>query len=588
MRWEARKMNEPRAGAGLELSANAMEVLEKRYLRRDELGQIAERPEQMLERVAGHVAMAEKRYGRDAELYRRRFLEMMARLEFLPNSPTLMNAGLPLGQLSACFVLPVEDSLPAIFDALKNMALIHQSGGGTGFSFSRLRPRNDVVGSTGGVASGPVSFMRIFDAATDVIKQGGRRRGANMAALRVDHPDILEFIGAKERAGVLENFNISVAATDEFMARARARAGGEIDLINPRTGRASGRAEAWSIMERVASAAWRGGDPGMIFIDRINAAHPLPGTIEATNPCGEQPLLPYESCNLGSINLSRMVKEGEVDWVRLGDLVALAVRFLDDVIDVNRFPLPEIEQATLQSRKIGLGVMGFAEMLILLKISYRSPQAVAMAEKVMSFISDEARRASSRLGEERGSFPLLEQSHLKSWPAMRNSTVTTIAPTGTISIIAGTSSGIEPLFALAYVRNVLEGARLLEVSPLFQRAAEARGIWSPQLQSQLAKKGSASGLAGVPEDLKELFVTALEIPPEQHVWVQAAFQKYTDNAVSKTVNLVERATVEDVRAVYHLAYDLGCKGVTVFRYGSRSQVLYLGNGETVPGCKYCG
>ena len=579
-------MNEPQAGAGLELSANAMEVLEKRYLYRDESGRIAEAPEQMLERVAGHVALAEKRYGGDSVYYSRRFLEMMARLEFLPNSPTLMNAGLPLGQLSACFVLPVEDSLPGIFEALKNMALIHQSGGGTGFSFSRLRPRNDVVGSTGGVASGPVSFMRIFDAATDVIKQGGRRRGANMAVLRVDHPDILEFIGAKERAGILENFNISVAATDEFMAKARG--GGETDLINPRTGRASGQLDAEAIMERVASSAWRGGDPGMIFIDRINAAHPLPGTIEATNPCGEQPLLPYESCNLGSINLARMVKEGEVDWERLGELVALAVRFLDDVIDVNRFPLPEIEKATLQSRKIGLGVMGFAEMLILLNISYRSPQAVAMAEKVMSFISQEARRASARLGEERGSFPLLGQSRLKGWAAMRNSTVTTIAPTGTISIIAGTSSGIEPLFALAYVRNVLEGARLLEVSPLFQAAAEAWGIWSPQLQSELARKGSVSGLAGVPEELKELFVTALEIPPEQHVRVQAAFQKYTDNAVSKTVNLAEKATVEDVRAVYHLAYDLGCKGVTVFRYGSRSQVLYLGNGETVPGCKYCG
>ncbi len=579
-------MNEPRAGAGLELSANAMEVLEKRYLRRDELGRIAEAPEQMLERVAGHVALAEKRYGGDAGQYRRRFLEMMARHEFLPNSPTLMNAGLPLGQLSACFVLPVEDSLPGIFDALKNMALIHQSGGGTGFSFSRLRPRNDVVCSTGGVASGPVSFMRIFDAATEVIKQGGRRRGANMAVLRADHPDILEFIGAKERDGVLENFNISVAATDEFMARARA--GGEIELINPRTGRASGRLGAEAIMERVASAAWRGGDPGMIFIDRINAAHPLPGLIESTNPCGEQPLLPYESCNLGSINLARMVKAGEVDWERLGELVALAVRFLDDVIDVNRFPLPEIEQATLQSRKIGLGVMGFAEMLILLNISYRSTEAVRMGEEVMKFISHEARRVSAQLGEERGSFPLLEQSRLKSWPAMRNSTVTTIAPTGTISIIAGTSSGIEPLFALAYVRNVLEGARLPEVSPLFRATAEERGIWSPQLQSELARKGSASGLAGVPEELKDLFVTALEIPPEQHVRVQAAFQKHTDNAVSKTVNLAEKATVEDVLAVYHLAYDLGCKGVTVFRYGSRSQVLYLGNGETVPGCKYCG
>ncbi|MGV8175024.1 MAG: adenosylcobalamin-dependent ribonucleoside-diphosphate reductase [Methanothrix sp.] len=578
-------MNEASDRAGLNLSANALEVLCRRYLSRDSAGQIAETPERMLSRVAGHVALAEKRHGCDAEHFRRRFLEMMRGLLFLPNSPTLMNAGLPLGQLSACFVLSVEDSLPGIFDSLKSMALIHQSGGGTGFSFSRLRPRNDVVRATGGVASGPVSFMRIFDAATDVIKQGGRRRGANMAALRVDHPDILEFIHAKEQAGVLENFNISVAATDDFMKKARG--GGEIDLINPRTGLAVGRIEAKEIMGQIASSAWRGGDPGMIFIDRINAAHPLPGTIESTNPCGEQPLLPYESCNLGSINLSRMVNEGEVDWERLGEIVALAVRFLDDVIDVNHFPLPEIEQATLQSRKIGLGVMGFAEMLILLNISYRSPEAVRMAEEIMKFISGEARRASALLGEERGSFPLLEESSLKGWAAMRNATLTTIAPTGTISIIAGTSSGIEPLFALAYVRNVLEGSRLTEVSPLFQAAAKARGIYSPELQAELAKSGTASGLAGVPEELKELFVTALEIPPEQHVRVQAAFQKYTDNAVSKTVNLAERATVEDVREVYHLAYDLGCKGVTVFRYGSRSQVLYLGNGETVPGCKYC-
>ena len=588
MRWDAREMNEAREKAGMNLSANARQVLEKRYLSRDLAGRIAETPEGMLQRVAVHVAQAEKRYGGDADLYRRRFLEMMAGLEFLPNSPTLMNAGLPLGQLSACFVLPVEDSLPGIFDALKSMALIHQSGGGTGFSFSRLRPRNDVVRATGGVASGPVSFMRIFDAATEVIKQGGRRRGANMAVLRVDHPDILEFISAKEQPGALENFNISVAATDDFMARARA--GGEIDLVNPRTGQAAAGMEAGEIMNRVAGSAWRGGDPGMIFIDRINAAHPLPGTIESTNPCGEQPLLPYESCNLGSINLSRMVKEGTggVDWEKLGEAVALAVRFLDDVIDVNRFPLPEIEKATLRSRKIGLGVMGFAEMLILMNISYRSPEAVRMAEEVMRFISQKARQASALLGEERGSFPLLEESRLKSWPAMRNATVTTIAPTGTISIIAGTSSGIEPLFALAYVRNVLEGARLAEVSPLFERAAEVRGIYSPQLRAELARKGTASGLTGVPEDLQELFVTALDIPPEQHVRVQAAFQKYTDNAVSKTVNLAEKATVGDVRAVYHLAYDLGCKGVTVFRYGSRSQVLYLGNGETVPGCKYCG
>jgi ribonucleoside-diphosphate reductase alpha chain len=570
----------------LKLGINAAEVLKKRYLRRDESGRVAETPGELFGRVASHVSRAEEKYGGDAENFRARFLKMMRELDFLPNSPTLMNAGLPLGQLSACFVLPVEDSLPGIFDALKNMALIHQSGGGTGFSFSRLRPKDDVVQATGGVASGPVSFMRIFDTATDVIKQGGRRRGANMGVLRVDHPDILEFIDAKSKPGFLENFNISVAATDEFMQKART--GGEIDLVNPRTGLAAGSLQAPELMNLIASSAWRGGDPGVIFIDRINAAHPLPGQIEATNPCGEQPLLPYESCNLGSINLSRMVMKGEINWGRLGELVSLAVRFLDDVIDMNRFPLKQIEEATLQRRKIGLGVMGFADMLLLLNISYNSSVAVRTAEEVMKFITEGARAESALLGEARGSFPLFEESRLKKWGAMRNSTVTTIAPTGTISIIAGTSSGIEPLFALAFVRNVLEGAHLLEVSSLFEQMAQKRGIYTPDLKAELARKGSVQDIAGVPQDLKDLFVTALDIPPEQHVRIQAAFQKYTDNAVSKTVNLPADATVSDVLQVYNLAYDLGCKGVTVFRYGSRSQVLYLGNGETLPGCKYCG
>ena len=570
----------------LKLGINALEVLKKRYLRRDESGQVAETPGEMFGRVASHVSRAETRYGDDAEYYRARFLKMMQELDFLPNSPTLMNAGLPLSQLSACFVLPVEDSLPGIFDALKNMALIHQSGGGTGFSFSRLRPKDDVVQATGGVASGPVSFMRIFDTATDVIKQGGRRRGANMGVLRVNHPDILEFIDAKSKPGFLENFNISVAVTDEFMQKART--GSEIDLVNSRTGLAAGRLNAAELMNLIASSAWRGGDPGVIFIDQINAAHPLPGQIEATNPCGEQPLLPYESCNLGSINLSRMVMKGEINWDRLGELVSFAVRFLDDVIDMNRFPLKQIEEATLHRRKIGLGVMGFADMLILLNISYNSGEAVRTAEELMKFITERARAESALLGEARGSFPLFEVSRLKKWGAMRNSTVTTIAPTGTISIIAGTSSGIEPLFALAFVRNVLDGARLLEVSPLFEQTAIARGIYTPDLKAELARKGSVQDIRGVPLDLKDLFVTALDIPPEQHVRIQAAFQKYTDNAVSKTVNLPADATVSDVLKVYNLAYDLGCKGVTVFRYGSRSQVLYLGNGETMPGCKYCG
>ena len=547
---------------------------------------IAETPEMMLERVAEHVSLSEKKYGEDAGAFRSKFLEMMRELMFLPNSPTLMNAGMPLGQLSACFVLPVEDSLSGIFESLKNMALIHQSGGGTGFSFSRLRPRGDPVRATGGVASGPVSFIRIFDAATNVIKQGGRRRGANMATLRTDHPDILEFIEAKEKPDAFENFNFSVAATDEFMRCARL--GREIDLINPRTGISAGRMNASDIMSRIASCSWRSGEPGMIFIDRINAAHPLPGCIETTNPCGEQPLLPCESCNLGSINLSKMVKKGEVAWERLAKVTALSVRFLDDVIDANRYPLPEISKTTRMSRKIGLGVMGFAEMLISMGISYSSPEAVRLAEDVMSFISMSAREESARLGELRGSFPLFEQSSLKGWTAMRNATVTTIAPTGTISIIAGTSSSIEPLFALAFVRHVMDGTQMIEISPIFEQIVKARGIYTKELTRQIAESGTLQGLKGVPGDLKELFVTALDIPPEQHIRVQAAFQKYTDNAVSKTVNLPENATVDDVKNVYNMSYDSGCKGVTVFRYGCRNQVLYLGNGETVPGCKYCG
>jgi len=574
------------SGQGAALSANAMEVLRRRYLRRDERGMVVETPEEMFARVAGHVACAEKKYGGDVEFYRSKFFKMMTNFEFLPNSPTLMNAGLPLGQLSACFVLPVLDSLPDIFEALKSMALIHQSGGGTGFSFSRLRPRNDVVRSTGGVASGPVSFMRIFDVATDVIKQGGRRRGANMGVLRIDHPDIMEFIHAKERPGMLENFNISVAATDGFMRAARG--GGEIDLINSRTGLVQGSIDAGQALRAIANSAWQGGDPGMIFIDRINAAHPLQGEIESTNPCGEQPLLPYESCNLGSINLSKIVARREIDWERLGALVDLSVSFLDDVIDMNRYPLPRIEEVTLQSRKIGLGVMGFADMLILMGVSYNSTEAVRLAEEVMRFISERGRMMSARLGEARGSFPLLETSKLAGWPAMRNATVTTVAPTGTISIIAGASSGIEPLFALAYVRRALGGALLPEISPLFQQTARDRGFFSRDLMAELARKGTAAHIAALPRDVKELFVTALEIPPRQHVMIQAAFQKYTDNAVSKTVNLPQEATPADVLEVFCLAYDLGCKGATVFRYGSRSQVLYLGNKETVPGCRYCG
>jgi ribonucleoside-diphosphate reductase alpha chain len=569
----------------LKLSVNAAVVLNKRYLRRNEAGQTVETPGEMFARVAFAVARAEARRGGDVDLYCHRFKDMMRDLLFLPNSPTLMNAGLALGQLSACFVLPVEDSLVGIFDALKYMALIHQSGGGTGFSFSRLRPKNDIVKATGGVASGPVSFMHIFDAATDVIKQGGRRRGANMGVLRVDHPDILEFIEAKEKPGFLENFNISVACTDQFMALSRT--GGELELKNPRNGQAVGRLDASHLFNLMANSAWHRGDPGIIFIDRINALHPFPGEIEATNPCGEQPLLPYESCNLGSINLGRLVDKGELVWDKLEDLTRLGVRFLDDVIEVNRYPLQQIQERTLASRKIGLGVMGFAEMLIQMGISFSAAEAVRQAEETMAFISKMAREESESLGQVRGSFPLFEESKLKGYGAMRNSTVTTVAPTGTISIIAGTSSGIEPIFALSFVRHVLEGARLLEVSPLFEKMARERKVYSQELKAEIAKTGSVQEIAGLPQDLKDLFVTALDVPAEQHIRIQAAFQKHTDNAVSKTVNLPAGATVDDVARVYNLAYDLGCKGVTVFRYGSRSQVLYL-NEETVPGCKYCG
>jgi len=570
----------------LKLSVNAIEVLKKRYLQRDENGTAVETPGELFNRVATSISKAEAKYGGDADQYRQSFLKAMKNLLFLPNSPTLMNAGIELGQLSACFVLPVEDSLEGIFDTLKHMALIHQSGGGTGFSFSKIRPKNDIVRSTGGVASGPVSFMSIFDAATNVIKQGGRRRGANMGVLKIDHPDILEFIEAKQQPGFLENFNISVAATNEFMLLARS--GGFLNLINPRNGAVTGSLDASELMNLIVNSAWRGGDPGMIFIDRVNELHPVPGTIDATNPCGEQPLLPYESCNLGSINLSRLVEKSEIKWDQLGELVRLGVHFLDDVIEVNKLPLKQIEEATLRTRKIGLGVMGFAEMLIEMNISYNSQEAISIAEKTMKYISDLGREESAKLGEERGSFPLFEESKLKSWSAMRNSTVTTVAPTGTISIIAGTSSGIEPLFAISFVRHVLEGAKLFEVSPLFEKAARERGIYSQSLMTEVAKKGSVQDIAEVPGDMKEIFVTALDIPPEQHVKIQAAFQKYTDNGVSKTVNLPQNATVGDVLKVYNLAYDLGCKGVTVFRYGSRSQVLYLENEETVPGCKYCG
>jgi len=560
----------------------APELLEGRYLRRDERGLVVETPDQMFRRVADHVASAEVRFGEDRSDLSVRFGEMMREGLFLPNSPTLMNAGLSLGQLSACFVIPVEDSMDGIFGALKLMAIVRQSGGGTGFSFSRLRPRGDVVRSTGGIASGPVSFMGIFDAATEVVKQGGRRRGANMGILRADHPDVLDFVHSKDEPGRLENFNISVAMEGDFMRRAER--GEEIELINPRTGCVSGSLNAARLLREIAYSAWRRGDPGILFLDRINQTHPLPDVIEATNPCGEQPLLPYESCNLGSVNLSRFARRGEVDWDGLAETVRLAVRFLDDVIEVNHFPHGLMRDATLKTRKIGLGVMGFAEMLIKMNISYSSKDALRVAEETMSFVSGEAREESRRLGRSRGSFPLFGRSSLGG-DAMRNATVTTIAPTGSISMIAGTSGGIEPLFALSFVRDLL-GKKTVIASPLFERMARESGVYSPALMRRVARTGTLQNV-DLPDHLKELFVTALEVTPEQHVRVQAAFQKFTDNAVSKTVNMPYEATVEDVLEVFNLAYRLGCKGITVYRYGSRDQLLYLGDGNGTT-CRRCG
>ena len=570
------------------ISENASKVLERRYLARDAEGKLTETPLEMFERVAEAVARADEPWRGADGVGRARatFLQMMTSLEFLPNSPTLMNAGRTLGQLAACFVLPVQDSMEAIFEAVKNMALIHKSGGGTGFSFSRLRPRNDVVQSTKGVASGPVSFMTVFDAATETVKQGGTRRGANMGVLRVDHPDILDFIHSKSNFSRLNNFNISVALTEAFMEALEE--GDPYELINPSTGEVTGSLPARDVFDEIAGEAWASGEPGVIFLDRINAHNPTPavGEIESTNPCGEQPLLPYESCNLGSINLGRLVHSENgsprLDRGRLEFLVREAVHFLDTVIDVSIYPLESIKEMTLANRKIGLGVMGFADMLIKLGVPYDSDEAVALARDVMSSVSDVARDASEALAAERGPFPnfgISEYARLGSKP-LRNATTTTIAPTGSISIIAGCSSGIEPLFAVAYERRVLDGERLLEVHPDFMPAAAAYGLTENGLAERVAEAGCVRCLEGIPEPLGRLFVSAHEVAPEWHVKMQAAFQQFTDNAVSKTVNLPNDAKVGDVEALYLQAYDMGCKGVTIYRYGSRPvQVLYRGHAE---------
>jgi len=558
----------------MQFTENALKVLRARYLLRDEDGRVKETPEEMFQRVARTIASAEAIHGEQPQEWEEKFYDMMSNLLFLPNSPTLMNAGKDIGQLAACFVLPVDDSMKGIFDSLKDAALILQSGGGTGFSFSRLRPKADIVKSTGGIASGPVSFMRIYNTATEVIKQGGARRGANMGILRVDHPDIINFIRIKRDARELTNFNISVAITDTFMSALKADTGYEI--INPRSKNATGHLKAKDVFNEIVESAWQTGDPGLVFIDRINRDNPTPdiGDIESTNPCGEQPLLPYEACVLGSINLAKMVKaigsRYEIDWGQIEGIIKLAVRFLDNTIDVNKYPVPEIEKMHKGNRKIGLGVMGWADMLIKLGIRYNSERAFSLARELMRFIRSKAREASEEIAQKKGVFPNFHGSiyNAPGMPEVRNATTTTIAPTGTLSIIANCSSGIEPLFAIAYRRLVLD-TEIYEINQHFLNIAHEQGFYSPELIEKIIKKGNLKGFKEVPVDVKRIFVTAHAIPPEDHIEVQAAFQEFTDNAVSKTINLKQRATRQDVAKAFLLAYEKGCKGITIFRYGSK-------------------
>lgn len=563
---------------GINISENALKVLEKRYFKKNEKGEPIEDAEGMFRRVANAVAVPESLYGPEEKVreWAERFYGLLSSFDFMPNSPTLMNAGNTLGQLSACFVIPVEDSTEGIFDAVKYAALVNKSGGGTGFSFSRLRPKNDAVLSTHGIASGPLSFMRIFDTATDVVKQGGTRRGANMGVLRVDHPDIMEFIAAKTEDGLFANFNFSVGITDAFMKAVEA--GTSYDLVNPRTGEVTQSLDAGTVFEKIVTSAWRNGEPGVIFLDAANRANPTPhiGLYEATNPCGETPLLPWESCNLGSINLGNMVRRGRVDYDHLMAAVHTAVRFLDNVIDANRYPLPQIEEMTKRNRKIGLGVMGFADLLVKVGIAYDSQKAIDLADEVMAFIQRESKRASAALGEKRGNFPAYPGSvyDRPETPFMRNATTTTIAPTGTISIIADASSGIEPIFALSYERWAMEKDEKMHVlHPLFRKVAAEHGF-GEEILKRAADEKSIQGIDEIPAKIRHAFKTAHDVSPHYHVEIQAAFQRHTDNAVSKTINFPSGATVDEVREAYLDAFEMGCKGLTVYRDGSREhQVL---------------
>ncbi|MTI69705.1 MAG: vitamin B12-dependent ribonucleotide reductase [Firmicutes bacterium] len=565
----------------MQLSENALKVLKRRYLTKDTEGNVIETPDEMVKRVAKHVAKADKIYNDNAKVKKteKEFEEMIDNLEFLPNSPTLMNAGKELGQLSACFVLPIEDSMEGIFSAIKNAALIHKSGGGTGFSFSRLRSKGATVMSTGGVASGPISFMKVFNSATEAVKQGGTRRGANMGILRIDHPDILDFIESKKDNNEITNFNISIGITEKFMEAVEANS--TFDLVDPNTKKKVNSLNAKEVFKHIVDMAWKNGEPGIIFLDRLNKSNTTPGLgeIESTNPCGEQPLLPYESCNLGSINLVKMVKKTEdgykLDYTKLAKTVDKAVHFLDNVIDVNKYPLKEIEEMTKSTRKIGLGIMGFADLLIYLGLQYNSEEAVEFADKLMKFIDDRAMEKSIEMAKERGVFPAYDKSiYKKQNIKIRNATRTTIAPTGTISIISGVSSGIEPLFAISYIRNVMDDDKLVEVHKLFEKTAKERGFYSKELMERIAKEGSLKHISEIPKDVKNVYVTAHDISPIWHIKMQASFQKHVNNAVSKTVNFKNEATKNEVEEVYTLAYKLGCKGVTIYRDGSRdNQVL---------------